>query len=137
MRLFKAADYGIPTLGLTYITNRELLQEKSDTLAKFLRATLKGIYYAKEHPQEAVEIVLKYASGEDREHQLYMLAQELEGAQSPLTQEKGLGWQSAQQWQALHDTMLEFAGLEKRVDVSQAFTDALLKRAYESGSIKP
>ncbi|RMF40989.1 MAG: hypothetical protein D6755_12980, partial [Anaerolineae bacterium] len=62
--LWDAADYGVPTLGLTYVTSEETLAQQPEALAAFLRAALKGIAYAKEHPDEAVDIVLKYAGPE-------------------------------------------------------------------------
>jgi ABC-type nitrate/sulfonate/bicarbonate transport system substrate-binding protein len=80
VRTFDPADYGVPTLGLTYVTSESYLQEHPDIVQRFLKATLHGIYYAKDHPDEAIDIVLKYAPEEQREHQRFMFDTELAAA---------------------------------------------------------
>ena len=121
------ADYGAPTLGLTYVTSDKILAEQPEMLTRFLAATLKGIRYAAVHPAETAEIVLKYAGPEaDLAHQQYMLESELTDAVS----EHGYGWQTAEQWQAMADMLTEFNVMEE-ADVSQAFTNEILEAAYK------
>jgi len=78
--LFTAADYGAPTLGLTYVAMEDYIADNPDITARFVRAALTGIAYAKANPDEAIDIVMKYAPQEDPEHQRYMLDTELEMA---------------------------------------------------------
>jgi ABC-type nitrate/sulfonate/bicarbonate transport system substrate-binding protein len=125
--LWDAADYGVPTLGLTYVTTDEMLSQNPELLTRFLAATLKGIQYAADHPAEAADIVLKYAGPEaDVAHQQFMLESELADAVS----EQGYGWQTAEQWQALANMLTEYDVLGD-VDVSQAFTTDILEAARE------
>jgi ABC-type nitrate/sulfonate/bicarbonate transport system substrate-binding protein len=133
--VFRAADYGVPTLGLTYISNEDFIESDPAVVERFLKAALRGIQYAIDNPEEAVEIVLKYAPQEDPEHQRFMLDTEIEGAYSRVATENGLGWQTAEQWQDLADTLLEFQALAKTVDVNQAFTDDFVQRIYENGEL--
>ncbi len=124
--LWDAADYGVPTLGLTYVTSETYLAEHPDHLVRFLRATLQGIVYAEQHLDEAVQIVLKYAGPETNpDHMRYMLETELQDAQS----EYGFGWQSLEQWQALADMLARYQALPAAVDVSRAFTTAIWEHA--------
>jgi ABC-type nitrate/sulfonate/bicarbonate transport system substrate-binding protein len=125
----------VPTLGLTYISNEDFIAGDPDTVERFLKAALRGIQYAIDNPEEAVEIVLQYAPQEDAEHQRFMLDTEIEGAYSRLTTENGLGWQTEEQWQALADTLLEFGALEKAVDVNEAFTNEFVERIYKNGQL--
>ena len=46
---------------------------------------LHGIEWARDNRDEAVDIVLKYATGEEREHQRFMLDTELAAAESDVT----------------------------------------------------
>lgn len=133
--VFAAADYGVPTLGLTYITHRDYLKENPCLVERFVKATLKGLAYAFDHEEEALDILLKYASQADREHQRAMLHIEKEAAITPLTQEKGLGWMTEAQWQALHDSLREFGALGRPVEVRRAFDDSLLQRVYRGGKL--
>lgn len=127
--IWDAADYGVPTLGLTYVTSQATLEEDAGSLERFLRAALKGIEYAAQHRQEAVEIVLSYAGPETNpDHMRYMLDVELEDAQSELTRQHGLGWQTLDQWQALAGLLVEYDVLGE-VDVDQVFTTRILEKA--------
>ncbi len=125
--MWDAADYGIPTLGLTYVSTPEVIAKDPDRIARFVRAALRGIAYAVQNPEEAVDIVLKYAGPEtDRDHMRYMLETEWRDAQSEVTERYGLGWQTREQWQALHDMLLKYNALAKPVNVDEVFTTEFL-----------
>jgi ABC-type nitrate/sulfonate/bicarbonate transport system substrate-binding protein len=135
-RIFDPSEYGVASLGLTYITTRELLAKDPDAAGRFLKAALKGLEYANEHRDEAVDIVMKFAPQEDREHQRFMLNTEFDrGALTDLSRRNGIGWQTREQWQALHDALIEFKTIEKAVDVSRIYDDSLLKQAYSNGRV--
>ncbi|NIM94868.1 MAG: ABC transporter substrate-binding protein [Anaerolineales bacterium] len=131
LTLWDAADYGVPTLGLTYVTSDEILAESPDLLTRFLRASLEGIQYAADHPEEAVEIVLHYTGPEtDPDHMLFMLESELEDFQNEITEVHGIGWQTLDQWQSLADLLVEAEAMLP-TDVESAFTTEILERARE------
>lgn len=126
--LWDASDYGVPTLGLTYVSSEQLIAEHPDELARFLRAAMRGIEYAADNPDEAVEIVLKYAGPEtSRDHMRFMLDVELADAQS----EHGFGWQSPAQWRALAAMLVEYNALPASTvdDVDDAFDTRLWEMA--------
>ncbi|MDI6857772.1 MAG: ABC transporter substrate-binding protein [Dehalococcoidia bacterium] len=133
VNVFRASDYGMPTLGLTYVTSEGYMREHPETVERFLRAALRGIEWARDNRDEAVDIVLKYASGEEREHQRFMLDAELEAADSDVTAQHGIGWQTEEQWQGLHDALIEYGALAEPVDVNAAFYNEFLRVIYESG----
>lgn len=120
---WEAADYDVPTLGLTYVAAEELIQSDPELLQSFMNAVLRGIEYAQANPDEAVQIVLKYA-GEDADaaHMRFMLDTELADAISP----NGFGWQTEAQWQALADMLHTYEALPGEVDVTAAFTTQFL-----------
>jgi len=129
LTLWEAADYGVPTLGLTYVTSEDTLSQQPEALAAFLRAALQGIEYAKAHPDEAVDIVLKYAGAEaDPKHMRYMLESELADAEGPFTAQHGIGWQTAKQWQALADMLAQY-DIAVPQDVTTVFTTGVLEAA--------
>jgi ABC-type nitrate/sulfonate/bicarbonate transport system substrate-binding protein len=120
---WEAADYGVPTLGLTYVTTETLIESDPELLQSFMQAVLRGIDYAEENPEEAVEIVLQYTGEDaDAEHMLFMLESELADAASP----NGIGWQSEAQWQALAEMLQTYESLPEDVDISAAFTTQFL-----------
>lgn len=127
LTLWSAEDFGVPSLGLTYVTSEEILETQPEMLTKFLRASLRGIQYASEHLDEAVEITLNYTGPEtDAAHMRFMLDAELRDAQSDLTNTNGWGWQTAAQWQGLAD-MLKAQELPVEEDINGAFTNQILE----------
>jgi len=136
VNVFSAADYGMPTLGLTYITSQDYAGQHPEIVERFLKAVLHGIEWARDNRDEAIDIVLKYAPGEDREHQRFMLDTELAAAESDVTRQNGLGWQTAAQWDALDSWLQEYGGLTKPVDSSTAFSDRFLSDIYTDGQLQ-
>lgn len=127
LQMWEAADYGITTLGLAYVTTEEIVEERTEALSRFMRAALRGIAYAEAHPEEAVDIVMTYTGPDaDPQHMRYMLDTELEEAHSPLTDAQGLGWQTSEQWQTLLDSLLQYEAIAGPVDVEDAFTNQFL-----------
>lgn len=124
--LWDAADYGVPTLGLAYVTSEATLQSQPEALKRFLKAAIRGIQYAKDHPDEAADIVMQYAGPQaDRGNMRFMLDAELKDAETDLTRQHGLGWQTQEQWQAMADMLVEYGAMQQ-TDVSKAFTTQLL-----------
>ena len=134
--LFDAADFGVRTLGLTYIVTQDLIDDEPDTVERFLKATMKGLEFARSNVDETVDIVLKYAENEEREHMRFMLSTEMADAISPQTEVNGLGWMAAQQWEAFHDSLLNYDALSAPQDVETAFNDSFLKGIYRDGELE-
>ena len=134
--VFDASDYGVPTLGLTYITRQDMVDDSSDTVQRFVKATMKGLEFAFANTEETLDIIMKFAENEDREHQRFMLATEIEDAASSITESNGLGWMTAQQWQQFHDSLIQYGALEGSTDVNLAFTDRFLEDIYDNGKLE-
>ena len=136
LKVWDPADYGVPTLGVTYVVNGDWAKENGETVTRFLRATMKAVAWIQEHRDEAIEITLRYAPQEQREHQRYMLDVELEAAQSELTRRNGIGWMTDAQWKALHDSLVEYDAIEKPIDVRKVFTTEYLDQVYKDGALR-
>jgi ABC-type nitrate/sulfonate/bicarbonate transport system substrate-binding protein len=130
VKVFDPSDYNIPVLGLTYIASQEGIDKDPEALERFLRAALRGIEYASQNVEEAVDIIMKYAPQENRDQQRFMLTTELARAKTPLTTSYGYGWQTKEQWTALANALNEFQIVTKPVDVNAVFTSRFLERIY-------
>lgn len=135
VRVFQAADYGVPTLGVTYITHRDILNQDTATVDRFVKAALHGLSYAFDHEEEALDIVMKYAPQEEREHMRFMFEAERQNAVSELTRRNGLGWMTPEQWRALHDLLVGYGVISKPVELRRAYADDVLKRIYRNGQL--
>ena len=124
--LWDAADYGVPTLGLVYAASEQMISEHPHELARFLAATIKGMEYARDHVDEAVDITMKYAGPEtNRDLMKFMLQTELKDAQS----EHGFGWQDQSRWKALGESLFEFKTIKNPVESDKAFTTTIWDEA--------
>jgi len=126
------ADFGVPTLGLTTLVNRDTLTKDPALVERYLRATLRAAAWTQSHPDEAVQIVLKYAPGADAAQQRFLLDEDLKAAKRA----DGVGRSSKEQWQALADTLVKYQVLTKAPDVTQAFDNRLVDGLYARGEIK-
>ncbi len=126
------ADFGVPTLGLTTLVNRETLSKDPALVERYLRATLRAVVWTQAHPDEAVQVVLKYAPGADAAQQRFLLDEDLKAARRT----DGIGRSSKEQWQALADTLVKYKVLTKAPDVTQAFDNRLVDGLYTRGEIK-
>lgn len=135
VNLWDPADFGVPSLGLTYITRDDLAASEGDKVERFLKATMKGLEYAIANRSEAVEIVLKFAPDEDAAHQRYMLDTEVADAISPLTEENGLGSMTDAQWEALYENLVEFEALPKPFDYTTAYTNQFVEAVYDGNEL--
>ncbi len=129
-------SYGVPNLGLTYITSQDVVDEKPEVVRRFLKATMRAMEDITSNPEYAIDVVLKYAPGEDREHQMFMLKTELDDAISPLTEERGAAWMTDEQWRRLYDMLIEYEALAQPFDYKTAFTDRFLTDIYENGKLR-
>lgn len=127
--------YGVPNLGLTYITSTDIVDERPEVVRRFLKATMRAMQDIRETPGEAVDIVLEYAPEEDREHQHFMLQTELDDSISPITDANGAGWMTADQWQRLYDMLLQYEAIPNPFDYTTAYTDRFLQDIYQNGNL--
>ena len=136
VRVFEAADVGVPTLGVTYVVNEDLLSDEDgrERLRRFLIATMRGFQFALENPAAAIEATRAFiAEDADLVHERFLLDTELGNAVSARTDADGLGTFTEAQFQALHDVLLEFGGLEGATDVSAAVDGSIIESIYDGG----
>ena len=66
LNYFFPTEYGVPNYyELVFVTGEEQLKNESDKIIRFLKASKKGFDYMKEHPDEALEILLKNQNEEN------------------------------------------------------------------------
>ena len=135
VRLFDPTTYGVPSLGLTFITNRQMVDTKPDVVTRFLRAALRGLADAMADRDAAIDLVMKYATGEDRAHQRYMMDTEIDAAQNDLTRANGIGAMDRARYVGLRDFLLQYGGITRTVDVDAVFTDRFVKDLYKDSRL--
>ncbi|WP_040461324.1 ABC transporter substrate-binding protein [Lachnoanaerobaculum saburreum] len=102
-------DYYTPVL----ITNDDMIKNNSDTVKKFLEATKKGYEFAAGNPQDAAEILLKYAPEIDSK-----LANASQGYLSTCYIDKDIPWGyiDSERWKNFYRWINDNNLLEHRID---------------------
>jgi len=109
------------------ITNEKMISEKPDVVRAMVAATLKGIDYAMQHPDQAFTISEKYVENlasltpeeKDVQRQVLSASIELWKAERP-------GYSDPQAWQNMHDLLLQMKLLSKPLDLNGAFSNSFL-----------
>jgi NitT/TauT family transport system substrate-binding protein len=99
----------------TYFTTDQVYTSKKDVLTRYIAAAAKGWLYAKDHPDEAVDYVLKSASGLERDMEIPTWKVSIPYISSPATREYGWGYMDPQIWAALSDTYHSLDQIPRKV----------------------
>ncbi len=121
-------EFGVPTLGLTFLAHEETVADDPELVERFLRATLRGVAYAAANIDDAVEITLSYAEGSDPEHQRFLLETDLANAQRA----DGIGRGTLDQWQAMEELLRRYEIIETPVNVAEAFVVSFVDELYDA-----
>ena len=121
-------DMGIRLYAYTYFTSDEVLRTRSDMLVNFLAASAKGWEWAADHPDESVDIVLKYARDLKRDLEIATWKRETPFLWSDKTKEHGWGWMEAQIWDDAIKAYADLGLLKTPVTSKDTMTQDILQR---------
>ena len=124
-------EFGIPTLGLTFLAHEDTVSNDPELVERFLRATMRAVAFIEDNVDSAVATTLTHAEGADPDHQRFLLETDLAAAQ----RDDGIGRADREQWQALLDLLLEYEVIEGPTDLDEAFVGSFIDELYESGAI--
>jgi NitT/TauT family transport system substrate-binding protein len=128
VNVIRPADYGIITHGYTIFATEKTIAENPDVVLRFLRASLRGVQDAVEHPDEATRSLLRWDSKLDFD--LNLKRQKLYNAVTSDSERYPLGYMDKEMFQSTYDRLLEEKVIEKPFDVSDAFTTKFLDQIY-------
>jgi ABC-type nitrate/sulfonate/bicarbonate transport system substrate-binding protein len=129
VRIISPDDYGVPTIGLTYVASRDTVERQRSLLIRFLRATLLATEWIRQNPEPALDIVMRYAPGEDRAHQAAMLRVEIESLDGPAVAKNGILAVSADQWREIAALADQLNVIAKPVDIDRHIDDSIRREA--------
>ena len=115
--VFNPEDFGVPTLGQTYITHKEIAQ-RSRNAPQVSESDHDGAQKCGLDPantEEVTDIIIKYAVADaNRDHQKFLYQTEIKDSYltSPATKEVGLGYTSDDEWQKMIDVIAKYNGLK-------------------------
>jgi NitT/TauT family transport system substrate-binding protein len=122
-------DLGIRMYAYTYFTTDQAYATKKDVLTRYVAAAAKGWLYAKEHPEEAVDFVMKSASGLEREMEVPTWKVSIPYVTSDATRQQGWGYMDPQVWSNLSDTYFSLDQIPRKVTADEVMTNDIVLAA--------
>ncbi|MFO8036294.1 MAG: ABC transporter substrate-binding protein [Anaerolineales bacterium] len=118
------ADY-VPLVSNGLITNQKTIEENPELVRRMVQATLKGIRYTVEHPQEAYEICYAYVEGlEEAQQEVQMEVLETSIA---LYQTDPYGFSDQASWENMVDVLENMDLLEGNVNLEAVYTNEFIE----------
>jgi NitT/TauT family transport system substrate-binding protein len=114
------ADY-LDLVSNGLITNETTLENNPELVERMVDATMMGIQYAVENPEEAFQICFKFVEGleqADQEVQFEVMRASLE-----LYQTDPYGYSDPQAWENMQNVLLEMGLMKSEINLDDAFTN--------------
>jgi NitT/TauT family transport system substrate-binding protein len=103
------------------ITNEQTIQDDPELIKRMVSATLRGIQYAVENPEEAFQICFNYVEGlddADQQVQRDVLLESLE-----LYQTDPYGYSHPESWENMQQVLLKMGLMKNAIDLEQAYSN--------------
>ncbi len=122
-------DLGIRMYAYTYFTTDQVFASKKDMLTRYVSAAARGWQYAKDHPDEAVDFVMKSTSGLDRDMELPTWKVSIPYVTSDATKQQGWGYMDPQVWSSLADAYHSLDQIPRKVTADEVMTNEIVLAA--------
>ena len=116
------ADFGLVAYGNMVMTTDSSIKDNPDLVKRFTQATVKGLAYAFDKPQEAVAILQKQHREVDPDFSLDELLSTKELAWSEEAKTNGLGFISREKMTSTRDIVTSALSLKRIVPVEELYT---------------
>ena len=111
------ADHGANIVGMTIVTQGDVIKNKPDLVRRFVRATVKSWEETKKNPGAAVDAALKVKPDLNRQSTLEQLMVDIELLDSPNSKGR-IGWGAQADWDQTIDLLRKYRDLQ----TTQAWT---------------
>jgi NitT/TauT family transport system substrate-binding protein len=129
VRYLRLWDLGIRMYAYVYFTTDQVLRDRRDLIGRFVAASAKGWMYAREHPDETVDVVIRRTSGLDRTLELKTWNNQIGYLTSIITKQRGWGYMDPRVWADLIDTYKALDQIPRLVSTDEIMTNEFVELA--------
>ncbi|KPJ54881.1 hypothetical protein AMJ47_02300 [Parcubacteria bacterium DG_72] len=124
LNIINASEYTDMSSG-HIVVNKYLVENNPELIKKFLRATKKGLEYAIENPNEAVEIYIDFNPDAESKREV---SQDLWNAfiEEHHYEEKIPGFESPEDWERTQDLLYDVGIITEKKDISEMYTNEFI-----------
>jgi NitT/TauT family transport system substrate-binding protein len=130
-RVFMYADCGVTAISNGIIVHKDMLKESPELIRSFVKASIRGFLYARQHPDEAVAITKKFSEAVVSEIARRELEMSFDNWVTPNTAGKPLGWMSDKDWDATVQVLKQYGGVTAPLEASTLFTNEFVPAGAE------
>lgn len=123
------SDYGVVLYPAVLFTTEDIIQKKSDMVARFLRAVTRGIQSAVDDPEGSAKLAITYDNTLDLKQQTLAMEQLLPLL---LPNNSHPGQMDPSVWNTMQTIMLQQNLLKQPLDLTKAYDLSFLKTAYQA-----
>lgn len=120
-------DWGMDIYGDSLIASDKLIKENPDLIRRFVRADFKGLAYEISHPEETVDIMLKYnpelGGGDGKAILKLQVDAAIACAKDKGVLEKGLGWIDEEKAKKTRDITLGALDIKAEIPLTDLYTN--------------
>jgi NitT/TauT family transport system substrate-binding protein len=128
---FYYADCGVTAVSNGIIVHRDLLKQDPELIRIFVKATVKGFLYARQHPDEAIAITKKFGPEILPEIAKRELEMSFLNWETPNTAGKPLGWMSDKDWDATVESLKLYGGVTTPLKAADLYTNDFVPTGAE------
>ena len=124
---FMYADWGLPLLSNCILVSDEYARANPKIVRAFVHASLRGFAYAFNHPDEAIDALLKHQPILDRDIAMQELAMVKSLVLTDDARKHGLGYMDNAKVQQTIDTVAKYYQLKTVPSAAEVYTNEFLK----------
>jgi NitT/TauT family transport system substrate-binding protein len=130
-RVFWYADYGVTAVSNGIIVHEDLLKSDPELVRAFVPPTIKGFLYARQNPDEAIEIARKYLPSIEPAIARREMDYSWRTWVTPNTMGKPLGWASDIDWNETVRVLKQYGGITVPLDAAALYTNDFVPTGAE------
>jgi putative hydroxymethylpyrimidine transport system substrate-binding protein len=120
--VFEHHNYG-PQDNFNIMANAEWAEENPELVKAFLRGTYKALKFARENPEDAVEVFVSMYPERNLKRETQSWCNFAVQFGTTYSEEKGFGWNDPDEWQALIDFFWEGGLLDRKPTLDEVVTN--------------
>jgi NitT/TauT family transport system substrate-binding protein len=130
-RAFWFSDFGVTAVSNGIVVHEDFLKSDPELVRAFVTPTIKGFLDARQHPDEAIEMLRKYSVAIEPAIARREAEYSWQTWVTPNTRGKPFGWASAADWAETVRVLKDYGGVTAPVDSAALFTNAFVPTGAE------
>ncbi len=130
LHYFRYSDFGVPMMNNGIVANSGFVAKHPNAVRKFLKVTREAFLDAMQHPNAAVDALIRERPQQARNRAVLLRQLQLSTGLyvTAHTQGKPFGEMSKADWEKMDELLVKYGGLPKAVPVGKLYTNAYLPK---------